>query len=127
MAVTYTWEVTGIKTRTQTSADNQALEGAIVQTYWKKIGTDENGNTGTFNGATPFTAENLNLADFTALSNVTEEQVLGWIKDRVVDEYERHVNQQIQKQIDAVINPITEATLPWASQGETDGTTEQPA
>ena len=124
MAVTYTWEVTGIKTRTQTSADNQTLEGAIVQTYWKKIGTDENGNTGTFSGATPFTAENLNLADFTALSSVTEEQVLGWIKDRVVDDYENHVNQQIQKQIDAVVNPITEATLPWAAQEETNGTTE---
>lgn len=124
MAVTYTWEVTGIKTRTQTSADNETLEGAIVQTYWKKIGTDENGNTGTFSGATPFTAENLNLADFTALSSVTEEQVLGWIKDRVVDDYENHVNQQIQKQIDAVINPITEATLPWAAQEETDGPAE---
>ena len=126
MAVTYTWEVTGIKTRTQTSADNQTLEGAIVQTYWKKIGTDENGNTGTFSGATPFTAENLNLADFTALSSVTEEQVLGWIKDRVVDDYENHVNQQIQKQIDAVVNPITEATLPWASvEAEaTDGPAE---
>ena len=92
--------------------------------YWKKIGTDENGNTGTFSGATPFTAENLNLADFTALSSVTEEQVLGWIKDRVVDDYENHVNQQIQKQIDAVVNPITEATLPWAAQEETNGTTE---
>jgi len=118
MAVTYTWEVTGIKTRTQTSADNETLEGAIVQTYWKKIGTDADGNTGTFRGATPFTAEHLNLADFTELSSVTEEQVLGWIKGCVVDEYERHVNQQIQKQIDAVINPITEVALPWVQEAE---------
>ena len=39
MAITYTWSVTGIKVATQNSNTN-----AVVQTYWKKIGTDEHGN-----------------------------------------------------------------------------------
>ena len=53
MAITYTWEVTSLKVKDV--SDTKA--NAVVQTYWKKIGTDENGNTGTFSGATPFTVD----------------------------------------------------------------------
>ncbi len=48
MAITYTWAVTGMKVTTVGSESDY-----VVQTYWTKTGTDENGNTGTFSGATP--------------------------------------------------------------------------
>ena len=50
MAITYTWKVTSLKTKNEGSNQN-----AVVQTYWQKIGTDENGNEAVFSGATPFT------------------------------------------------------------------------
>ena len=43
MAITYTWEVTGIKTR-----NTENFANAVVQTYWQKIGTDSDGNTAHF-------------------------------------------------------------------------------
>lgn len=99
----YTWEVTGLK-------KNQ--EGTIVQTYWKKIGTDENGNQGSFAGATPFTNGDPSAEGYIAFDSLTEADVLGWVQGIVVGDYEQHVNTQIQKQIDA--QTIEEATMPWA-------------
>jgi hypothetical protein len=45
----YTWELTNLKRK-----NTDTIQNIIVQTNWKKIGTDENGNIGSFSGATPF-------------------------------------------------------------------------
>lgn len=116
MALTLTWEVTGLKTQDQTNADGVTLSEAIVQTYWKCTGTDENGNEGIFSGATPFTAENTPEGSFVPFASLTEETVLGWIQAVVVDGYLEHVQAQIQKQIDS--STVQEATMPWASVEE---------
>ena len=109
MAITYTWKVTSLKTKTEgRNAD------AVVRTYWEKIGTDENGNTGTFSGATPFSSAN--TENFVAFADLTEEAVLGWIRAEVTGDYEEEVNWQIQKQIDEKVDPITEAPMPWATE-----------
>jgi hypothetical protein len=111
MAVTYTWAFTSVKTKTE--GDNI---DAVVQTYWTKTGTDEDGNTGVFSGATPFTSVDVPEGEFVAFSDLTEEIVLGWIQGVFVDNepYENHVNAQIAKQIDAKKNPVVEKDLPWA-------------
>ena len=121
MAVTYTWEITSLKTKNETNGDGIVLPNAVCQTYWKKTGTDESGNEGSFSGATPFSAANLSEADFQLFDTLTEEIVLGWVKRIVIDGYEEHVNAQIQKQIDEQISPITEATMPWAPVVEAEG------
>ena len=36
MSMTYTWEITSLKTQNQTNADGATLANAVVQTYWKK-------------------------------------------------------------------------------------------
>jgi methanogenic corrinoid protein MtbC1 len=111
MAITYTWQITGLKTK-NVSDDKPA---AVVQTYWKKIGIDADGNEGTFSGATPFTVDPTDESGpFIAFEDLTEENVLDWIKTVVVGGYEQHVNEQITKQIEQKINPVTENTLPWA-------------
>jgi hypothetical protein len=109
MAITYTWEVTSIKVK-----DEGSFTNAVVQTYWKKTGTDENGNEGTFSGATPFSTDTMPEGNtFVPFADLTEEMVLEWIKDVVVNDYERHVNEQIAKQIRDKTTPVTEASLPW--------------
>ena len=112
MSMTYSWEITSLKTENQTNADGDTLESAVVQTYWKKTGTDADGNTGSFSGATPFTATNTPAGSFVALADLSEAMVLGWIKAVVVGGYEEHVNSQIQSQIDE--QTVTEADMPWA-------------
>lgn len=112
MAITYTWKINTLKVRNEGS-----LENVVVQTYWTKTGTDENGNQGTFNGATPFTKDpNDASGPFIPFEQLTEQDVLSWIQSVVVGSYEEHVNNQIQKQIDDKINAMTEVsgnTLPW--------------
>jgi len=108
MAITYTWEVTGLKTTTLNNTPN-----VVVQTYWKKIGT-EGEHTGIFSGATPFSANTMPAGTtFVPFEQLTEETVLTWIQAVVVDSYEEHVNGKIQEQIDYKKNPVVEATLPW--------------
>ena len=125
MAITYTWEISSLKTKNETLGDGVVLPNAVCQTYWKKIGTDEDGNEGTFSGATPFSAENLTEENFQQFDVLTEEIVLGWIQAVVVDGYEEHVNRQIQKQIDEKVTPITDTAMPWAPE-ETEGTPPAP-
>lgn len=109
MAITYTWEVTSLKTKNE--GDNL---NAVVQTYWKKTGTDEDGCTGTFDGATPFSAANVPAEEFLSFEELTEEIILSWIQSVVIDDYEIHVNSKIQEAIDK--GHVTQPGLPWAPE-----------
>ena len=116
MALTYEWKI-----KTLRKQDNPSLElnDIIVQTHWECIGTDADGNSGTFSGATPFDPNQADPEAFTTYENLTEAQVLGWIQDVVnnMPGYKTHIDVQIQKQIDALVLPVTEITensLPWA-------------
>ena len=109
MAITYTWKVVGLK---KTNTAN--LSDVVIGTRWEKIGTDENGNVGKFNGATPFSASTVDPNNFVDWNNLTEETVLSWIKPVVVDSYEQHVNAVIAKEISRLVNPETETSdMPW--------------
>lgn len=116
MAFTYQYEVTGIKTKDEV-VDGVTNTNAVVQTYWKLTGTDEQGNTGTFSGATPFTTTTMPPSSvFVPFAQLTEAMVTGWIQE-VVDSnpsYKQHIDQQIQKQIDEKIRPVADQQLPWA-------------
>lgn len=102
----YTWKVTDMKT-----IDVDGVQNAVIQTYWEKKGTDENGNEGTFAGATPFPVSSIDPEDFIPFEDLTEEIVLGWIESVVVGQYEQHVNEQIQKQINQKL--VKDPGLPW--------------
>ena len=116
MALTYTWKVTGLKKRDQVNSEGETLAGAIVQTYWECKGTDENGNVGTFSGATPFTAVDVPAGSFVAFESLTEEAVLSWIKAVVENDptYKAHIDERIVDQIDA--SNTVDATMPWAEE-----------
>lgn len=111
MAIEYSWKVTGIKTSTVGTADN-----VVVQTYWEKTGKDGE-HEGTFKGATPFSANSMpEGTKFISFDKLTEEDVLSWIKADILthNDYEKHINERIQEEIDKLKNPVVEATLPWA-------------
>jgi hypothetical protein len=109
--ITYTWKLTSLKKR-----NSGSLNGVVFQTYWQKIGTDANGNTGVFSGATPFDPEQIDPANFTPFEQLTEETVLNWVKSIVIGSYEEHVNEQIQRQIDDKVSAseeIASGSFPW--------------
>ena len=114
MSLTYTWSLTGLKKQ----SDDQVTD-AVVQTYWECTGTDADGNSGKFSGATPFNLATIDPDNFTAYASLTENQVLGWIQDIVNNDesYKAHIDGQIQKQIDLEKSPITEVesgAFPWS-------------
>lgn len=111
MAITYSWKLTSLKKK-----NSGSLNGVVFQTYWQKTGTDENGNTGIFSGATPFDPAQVDPNNFVAFDQLTEATVLGWIQSVVVDAYEQHVNEQIQRQIDEKVNAsadVMAGSFPW--------------
>lgn len=112
----YTWKIKSLKKQDDPSTE---LNDIIVQTYWECTGTDEEGHSGTFNGATPFQPDQIDPTTFTTYENLTEAQVIGWIQDVVNGNpgYKTHIDEQIQKQIDAIVKPMVEVDangLPWA-------------
>lgn len=112
MALTYTWALKSLK-----KADIGDLAGVVVQTTWTCTGEDEDGDSGTFNGATPFNPAEVDPENFTAYENLTEAQILGWIQGVVVGSYKEHVDEQIMKQIQAKKTPIDEVAdgqFPWS-------------
>ena len=122
MALTLSYSITSLKVKDEVNADGVTLENAVCQTYWTCTGTDTDGNTGEFQGATPFSAATVSEGDFTAFADLVETDVVGWVQ-AVVDgdsSYKAHIEEQIQRQIDADIT--REEALPWA----TDVTPELP-
>jgi hypothetical protein len=113
---TYVYQVTGLKIKDEV-VGNTTNTNAVVQTYWKLTGTDGSGNQATFNGATPFTSTTMpEGTSFVPFAELTEEIVIDWINTVVLESpgYQKHIDAQMQKQIDDVITPVTEAALPWA-------------
>lgn len=107
--LTYEYKVTAMKVRNE----GQYPE-VVVQTYWTLTGTDEQGNSGTFIGATPFTYDP-SQSPFVPYNELTQADVIGWIS-AVVDgnpDYKQHIQAQIAKQIANEIDPVTEPPLPW--------------
>jgi len=125
MGYTYEWSVTGIKKAT---SDN--INDAIIGTRWKVVCTDEDGNTGEFSGATPFDLNTIDSGSFTPYQDLTEAQVLGWIKSVVSgsssSNYWDHIQGQMNKEIaKSKLSQVevTSVDLPWS---ETSGSFTSP-
>ena len=118
MALTYVYAVTSLKKTTDGSIDN-----AVVQSTWTCTGTDEDGDSGVFNGATPFPLSSVDPDNFIPYEELTEADIIGWIQAVVVGPYKDHIDGQINKQIALIKDPVVEVPsneLPWSPPTETE-------
>lgn len=106
--ITYRWSVTRLET-----VDTEQYPHIVIQAYWKKIGTDEQGVEGEFLGATPFSKEEISLEQFINFDSLNEETVLSWIAAKIDSKYESHINRRIQEQIDKKNSTTESPDLPW--------------
>ena len=121
MAIAYEWNISTLK---KTTANN--LSGVVIGTNWTCIGTDEQGDTGSFPGATPFS--HIDPDNFIPFEDLTKQIVISWIQTAVTgiawdSAYPPetangstwiHIQDQIQKQINSKKNPVVEITdFPW--------------
>ena len=95
------------------------IDNVVLHVRWELKGTESTtGTSGTFSGATPLDFDPSSVDEFVAYGDLTEELVIGWIQNVVVDSYWDHVTEQIKKKIDEVDDPkeeVSEQALPWAS------------
>lgn len=115
MTYTYTWAITRLALTTV-----KDVKDYVVQSYWTCTGEDADGDTGTFNGATPFHPDP-NQTDITPYEELTEAQVLGWIQDAVksMPGYMQNIDQTIAKQIALKKDPVVDTTtFPWSPPEE---------
>lgn len=119
MALTLSYSVTNLKVKDQVNTEGATLQNAVCQTYWKCTGEDENGNTGEFVGATPFTAETVPAANFIDFASLQESDVIAWISAVVEADpaYKEHIESVIMRQIDQ--EEQRDATMPWAPEDVT--------
>ena len=124
MALTYEWKLTGLKKQ-----DTADLTDLVVGTRWELKGTNEDDVFGMFSGATPLDLPDADEENYVAYADLTETQVLGWIKSIVSgsgsSNYMGHINEQIQKEIDEKVHTQLEVNsndLPWS---ETSGSAPQ--
>jgi hypothetical protein len=116
MGLTYDWKLIGLKKQ-----NSEIANDAIVGTSWKITATDEDGNVGTFTGATPFKLSEINTGSFIEYSQLTEEQVIGWVQNCVSGSgtynYMAHIDEMIRKEIASnkwTKLEVAEADLPWS-------------
>lgn len=111
MAITYEWKVFGLK-----KASTDIANDVIIGVHWSVTGTDEDGNSGTFDGTTPFGPQNVDLTNFVPYSDLSHDTVIGWVQAEVVGDYKAHVEQEIQRQIDSaksLIVDVHSSQFPW--------------
>ena len=126
MAWTYTWDIERLKVKDEVNSDGETLTNAVCNTYWKITGTNDDGDSASWSGATPLSAANVSLANFNDFASLTETQVLGWIRAIVETDngYMNHINEQLQKVIDLENEEEVDSEgLPWS----TSNTTPTPA
>jgi hypothetical protein len=117
MTITYTWKVTSMKV-----VDTDDLQNVVIQTYWVKTGVDEDGNEGSFSGATPLSISSVDPENFVPYDELTQSIVIEWINDSITDQ--THIDSRIEEQINLKKNPVVEKPLPWAESNTITANTE---
>ena len=114
MAVSYSWKITQMTKKTVGDIDN-----VVLHVRWELKGTESTtGTSGTFSGATPLDFDSSSTDEFVAYGDLTEELVVGWLENIVVDSYWDHVVERIGEQINAIDDPKEEVNaeaLPWST------------
>ena len=114
--------------------DTADLSDLVIGTRWELKGTNEAGVFGTFSGATPLDIPDADEPGYIAYADLTETQVLGWVKNIVsgsgAGNYMDHIDEQIEKQISEktyTLLEVQENDLPWSeTSGSSDVTPEAP-
>lgn len=107
MAITYTFQITQL----EIAPSLDGLTDVVTRVRYNYNGEDEDGNKGTFPGATPMPSPV--SGSFVPFDSLTPSEVINWL-DSVADK--PHMQDVIQEQINNKIDPkYVPAPMPWES------------
>lgn len=126
MAWTYEWEIDRLKVKDEVNNDGVTLQNAVCQTFWKVTGTNDDGVSASFSGATPLSAAGVGEADFADFADLTEDQVVGWVRNIVehpTTGYMDHINEVLAKEIGQQSETEHDKEhLPWSPEPDANTT-----
>lgn len=109
MAITYDWLVEQM----QAYPEKDGYQDVVFTVHWRV-----NANEGNYN-ATVYGSIGVTLdpaAPFTPYADLTQDQVVGWVKDAMGPEQVAATEANLANQIENLINPpVVTPPLPWAA------------
>ena len=105
---TFTWTIANLE---YTNDDNKAVTIA----HWRATAQDGDYTASSY-GTCSFEQKDPFDPSFIPFNDLTEEVVLGWVQDKMGEEIESNLNNQM----DALKNPTSAIGVPW-NTGENNG------
>lgn len=108
MAITYNWTVAQL----DCYPEHEGHTDVVFTAHWRCDGTDGEYTAGVY-GSVGLTFDP--ESPFTAYADLTEAQVIGWVKDALGAEQVADYEASVAAQIEAQINPpVVMPPLPWS-------------
>lgn len=109
MAIAYNWHVAALDAYPTYEGNTDV----VFTAHWRCDGTDGEHTAGVY-GSVGLTLDP--EAPFTAYADLTETQVIGWVKDALGEEQVAGYEASVAAQIDALVNPpVVSPALPWGA------------
>ena len=94
--------------------DRTLPDGVVYTAHWRVTGTDGD-YSGSVYGTITLPHKDHNAPDFIPYDNLTEAQVIGWVKEEMGADTVAAHEAAVQAQIDAQKNPVSASGLPWSN------------
>ena len=94
--------------------DSTLPDGCVTTAHWRVSKTD-GAATGSVYGTISFHHKDHNDPTFIPYQDLTEVQVVQWVKDEMGANQVSAYEAAVQGQIDAQINPTIASGLPWSN------------
>ena len=90
-------------------------DGGVVNVHWASMGSTED-NVSAFDGGKTQFEYDASSSDFVPLEDLTEEVVLGWVKDSLGEETIKVIEDSLTDKVNEQLNPTTKSGLPWVEE-----------
>ena len=112
MAITYSWHIMGMRT-----INSDPVTDAVYKVEILKRGVDSEDGVGAgVKQSVPLDVSDLDVDNFTAFSDLSQDQVIQWVQNTLTDNEEEVLNQRILSAIQKKRQSkkiISASDLPW--------------
>jgi len=100
------WKVNNVK--------HVIADGGVVEVNYSANTTS--GEAAVYNGGKVTLEYDASDSSFVPLSDLTEEIVMGWVKDSLGEEVVSAIEATGTEKVNAQLNPTTQSGLPWVEE-----------
>lgn len=101
MAINYTWDCKTVDVKTI-----DGNEDTVFNVHWRLTGEDDVNNSSVVYGAQ--TLDTSDLSSFTAFTDLTNEQITGWVESALGEDMVTEYKSAISNQITELVTPTQE-------------------